>query len=691
MKQGSTDNHDELQIQSLVFVLLLGGVVGLLDPVLEQGITVRSMVAFASGVGLLLLIPVLYGTKSIELTMFFAVLIAWACFFSLFVLSGDHFFLAQGHSVPFAAAMFLRSRLAIGVLVGYGILAIMASFVIQLEWWVPPYLPSEMRRGFVGDSVSIAMIASALALPAAWKELRSRRLIKKERAARAEANEERRRFEKVVNSSYGAIIEADHRGRILLAQGPLIRSMGFQEKELTGRHQLKLLAPKHRPHWIQDITKHPNGLSGEARVLDAAKRERWVSLSTTWFLDSNSQRRYVTAIRDIEQEVASRNQMLEMTRLESLSTICAGLAHDFNNVLTVFGVLCEQIEDEQLQAELLSAQTQASELTAGLLSFSKQRDSVGIPIRVGDFANEIEPIVARIAGAKVTTTWTVECPDAVVVMEHLELQQVFFNLVMNARHAMTHGGEINVRISPQISHRGMPSGTFDNESLVRIEVMDSGEGMDEAILSRAVEPFFTTKPRGVGTGLGLSTTHGTVVNAGGSMNIDSQPGVGTTVTILLPNASHRVAANSSTHKGESVKAQVLGTKAVKASRIAVIEDREILARSICTLLESAGYTPTPFTSAEEFLSTDYQRLFDVVLSDIELPGMNGTELVDRLCESWSDCRVVLTSGHRRYDEAIEKYSSMSIAFIQKPFRLGQLVTAIENVIALGQQPSELAS
>ncbi|MEO1526110.1 MAG: PAS domain S-box protein, partial [Planctomycetota bacterium] len=300
-------------------------------------------------------------------------------------------------------------------------------------------------RSYVGETFSVAMIAAALSIPAAWKELRSRRLDEQERAARADADEGRIRLERVVNSTYGAIVESDESGRIVLAQGPLVNSFGFDEGDLIGRRQLGLIVPSHRRTWGLKTPDRSGGLTGEVRVFDAEQRERWVSFSTTMLIDSNSHPRFITAIRDIEKEIASRHQMQEVERLESLSTICAGLAHDFNNVLTVFGVLCEKFDDAQLRSELMSAQTQASELTEGLLSFAKQRETVDRPILIDEFVQEIRPIVERIAGAKVETRWRVDCPGAVIVMEHLSLQQIFFNLVMNARHAMAHGGRIDIR------------------------------------------------------------------------------------------------------------------------------------------------------------------------------------------------------------------------------------------------------
>ena len=210
--------------------------------------------------------------------------------------------------------MFLRFRLSVTVLIGYSLFAIAASLAIQAEWWSPPFEPTEMRRGFVGESISIAMIAAALSLPAAWKELRSRRLVEMERDAQAEANKERRRFESVVNSSYGAIVEADAKGRIVFAQGPLIESYGYRPDQLLERDQLEFLPTEDRRKWLRFIRDLKSGYSEEARLLDAAGRERWVNLSGGAFTDSNGSRKYVTAIRDVEQEVRARNHMQEMTR-----------------------------------------------------------------------------------------------------------------------------------------------------------------------------------------------------------------------------------------------------------------------------------------------------------------------------------------------------------------------------------------
>ena len=325
----------------------------------------------------------------------------------------------------------------------------------------------------------------------------------------------------------------------------------------------------------------------------------------------------------------------------------------------------------------MQAQAQASELTTGLLSFAKQRESIDRPIRIGDFTKEIEPIIERIAGARISTTWKVECPEAIVVIEHLQFQQVFFNLVMNARHAIPDNGQIRIDIR-ETPARDAVGRAMSSKRFVCIKVTDNGGGMDETVMRRAFEPFFTTKPRGVGTGLGLSTTHGTVVKAGGAIEIQSRVGMGTTVRIHLPIAAGEIPFDHdhtpSIHEEKPVSDR-------SSSRIAVIEDRDILARSICALLRTAGHLPATFHSAEELLRTNYQHDFDLVISDIELPGMNGMELVDRLRETWPNARIILMSGHRRHDREIEHYASTTIAFLPKPFRLAELLETIKKVMS----------
>lgn len=674
--QQDSREHNQLQVQSLIYVLTLGGLVGCLDPIMETGAGVRAAIAFWSGVGLLLLVPIVWYTKDVQRVMACGIAIAWSCFFSCFLLSGDHFYLAQGTSVPIAAAMFLRFRHAVSFFAVHAVCAIVAASLIQFEIWDPPFLPHELGREIIGEAVAVALVAAALTIPAAWKERRSRQAIANESTARKDAEIERRRFENVVSSSYGAIVEADEHGRIYFAEGPLLKKFGYRPEDLVGKHQLSFIPKSDRKTWVRSARSN-EGFSREFLLKGATGELSWVAGSVAIPNDDESVR-FVTAIRDIQQEVLSREQLQNMARLEGLATVCAGLSHDFNNLLTVFGVLFEFIEDDGLRADLLQAHDQATSLTQGLLSFASRRESVNQPTLVGSFVEEMEPIVSRISGATVACRWNVTCPDASVLIEYAKLQQLVINLVTNARHAMPDGGVLTLRLEEvkvdEMDLTAFPAYDLNAGSYVRVEITDTGAGMDEITQARAVEPFFTTKPRGVGTGLGLSTTHGSVVAVGGAMRIDSRLGAGTTITILLPlEAQTAVDDAASATEMERTETQ----EREHGFRIALVDDREILAESMVAMLRRLGHFPSAFYSAEEMLAAEDLEDFQLLITDLELPGMDGLELAEHLAVLHPSMRPILMSGHPQTSESIPD----SMEFLPKPFTLARLVQVIDATLA----------
>lgn len=661
-------SHDVLQVQTLVYVLLLGGLVGCLDPFLESRVGIRATIAFWSGVGLIALVPVLWYTKRVQPVMCAGIAIAWTCFFSFYLLSGDHFYLAHGISVPIAAAMFLRFHSAIFFFLIFATCSVGAACLIELEVWVPPYDPTDLRRGNVGEAISVSLVAAALALPAALKELRNQQAIRRESAARNEAETERARFQSVVNASYGAIVEADAQGRIRFVEGPLIEAFGYKEEDLVGQQQLSFIASTDRFN-CKALEKDRSGANREFRLKDASGESCWVSGSLA-VLDEDEARRYVTAIRDIRQEVLSRERLQEMERLEGLATVCAGLAHDFNNLLTVFGVLFEQIDDAQLREDLLAAHQQATDLTKGLLMFANRGGTAGQPTLLKSFIEDMRPIVSHIAGATVQCHWTFDCQEQLVQLERSRLQQLIVNLVTNARHAMPEGGHLNLRFQQTDSKTEVSERNSQDRAFVRIQVADDGVGMDQRTLARAVEPFFTTKPRGVGTGLGLSTTHGTVASAGGKMQIESQPNEGTTVTVLLPLANGVEPASF----GAPAEDNTVVDSGASYS-IALVEDRKQLADTLIVLLQSSGHSVRAYQSAEDLLASGDINSIEWLISDVELPGQTGIDLAEQLLASQPNLKVILMSGHH-VGRSINHLDS--VVFLEKPFSLQQLTEIVSG-------------
>ncbi len=245
-----------------------------------------------------------------------------------------------------------------------------------------------------------------------------------------------------------------------------------------------------------------------------------------------------------------------------------------------------------------------------------------------------------------------------VLIDPAQLEQVLVNLSVNARDAMPEGGTLSIAIG------GAEGG-------VRITVADDGAGMPAEVRDHAFEPFFTTKEAGEGTGLGLATVHGVVIDAGGTVEIDSEVGRGTTVAIFLPQSDEAL-----TVPEEPVRA---GERAADGASVLVVEDQDPVRRQACRILEAHGYSVRDAPSADEALA-DWQPV-DVLVTDVVMPGMSGQQLAEIARERIPGLRVVFMSGHT--DDVLVRDGARhgDIAFVQKPFTRNSLLRAVEEALA----------
>jgi CheY-like chemotaxis protein len=248
-----------------------------------------------------------------------------------------------------------------------------------------------------------------------------------------------------------------------------------------------------------------------------------------------------------------------------------------------------------------------------------------------------------------------------IEVDRAQLQSAILNVVSNARDAMPDGGVLTLR-TRMID-------TDDDKSMVAVEVSDTGEGMDAETVDRVFEPFFTTKVTGKGTGLGLSQVYGFASQSGGNVTVESEPGKGTTITLALPC----VVADRAVVAGPRVAAF---TEQAPAA-ILVVEDNEEVGAFAETLLSELGHQVTLARSGEEALDISRERKFDVVLSDVVMPGMGGLKLAQILGEEQPQLPVVLATG---YSEEITKSGSGGRLVILKPYRLATLSQALAAAI-----------
>ncbi len=372
----------------------------------------------------------------------------------------------------------------------------------------------------------------------------------------------------------------------------------------------------------------------------------------------------VGTIQDITEYKELETQFRQAQRLESMGRLAGGVAHDFNNLLTVINgyteILVAQLgHNEPLHEaarEIQRAGERAAALTRQLLMFSRRQKVKPADIDLNAVVADSEKMLARLVGDDVTITTTFFPDDARIHADPGAISQILTNFVVNARDAMPEGGQIRIETrgvildDAEARPKGIAGGPY-----VLLTVSDTGSGMDAATVSRIFEPFFTTKARGRGTGLGLSTVYGIVRQSNGAIDVESEPGQGTTFRVYLP-----LAAGAAESKPSDAPSVTFGSET-----ILLVEDEPALRRLITATLQSAGYHTVEAGNAEEALRVLSRGLQpDLVVTDVSMPGMSGVELARQVRADYPVIRVLLISGDIK---AFESAQRSGFPILQKPF------------------------
>jgi two-component system, cell cycle sensor histidine kinase and response regulator CckA len=374
--------------------------------------------------------------------------------------------------------------------------------------------------------------------------------------------------------------------------------------------------------------------------------------------------REVGVVQDVSDEHALEEQLRQSQKLEAVGQLAGGIAHDFNNLLTVIAgnaqLTLMTSGDERVLSdtrELLRAAERASQLVRQLLAFSRSEATELQVVGLNDVVESVAGMLDRLIEEKVEVETDLDREDVAVLANRGRLEQVLLNLAVNARDAMPDGGRLSIR-------------TRSHPDSATLEVSDDGVGMDEHTRSRIFDPFFTTKPRGEGTGLGLSTVYGIVKNAGGSIQVDSEVGRGTTFTITLP----AVHAPELVDEADRPRGLARGM----GERILLVEDEPMVRTVAAEILTRAGYATRSVADGEEALKLfDDGEEFDLLVSDFMMPKLTGLQLAEALRARGVDLPIVYTSGYSAGLE-LEATSDLRSAFVAKPFSGETLTEAVRR-------------
>ena len=353
--------------------------------------------------------------------------------------------------------------------------------------------------------------------------------------------------------------------------------------------------------------------------------------------------RSVAIVRDVTVRERAMEELERSQRLESLGSLAGGIAHDFNNLLAVImnnaHLALAASQGRALQREIeeiKDAAERGAALTRQMLVFARSaRPRASATIDVRREVRYAERLLRRAIGPAVrldVAVWP-ELPH--VMLEPGQLERILMNLVVNARDAMPRGGLVSIDVrQAEIAANETP--TLAAGRYVRIVVRDEGAGMSAEVQRRAFEPFFSTKPKGQGTGLGLSTVYGIVRRAGGHLGLASAPDAGTTVTI------HLAAAEARSTEDESVSSPV--AKRGNGERVLVVDDDDSVRRVAARILREAGYSADEAALPSAAMSSAAEGV-DLLVTDVVLPEMSGRELASRMREMYPDLPVLFVSGH----------------------------------------------
>ncbi len=473
-----------------------------------------------------------------------------------------------------------------------------------------------------------------------------------------------------------AILIRDEEDRILYWNQGAERLYGWKAPDAMGREAgilfgNALTASLQEAH--QAVAREGKW-EGELRQVTRTGRE--IIVASRWTLARDEEGRpksWLVINTDITEKKKLEAQLIQAQRLEAVGLLAGGVAHDFNNLLTVImgfsevvlGGLCEEEPSHQMILEIHKAGQRAAALTRQLLAFSRKQVLAPVILDLNALVSETEKMLRRVIGEDIALTTVLDSALGKVEADPGQMEQVLVNLMVNARDAMPTGGKLTIatrNVELERSSTPVDAEVHVGPSVL-LAVTDTGCGMDEATKARIFEPFFTTKEVGKGTGLGLATVYGIVKQSGGSIEVDSTPGQGTTFKIYLPRPAREVAPANGASSERQIIPRGNGT-------VLLVEDEEAI-RSLASLaLRSAGYSVVEARDGEEALavSEGHRGLIDLLVTDVVMPKLNGRQLADRLASTRPTLRVLYMSGYT--DDAVLRYGvhrNAGMALLQKPF------------------------
>ncbi|KAB8315379.1 PAS domain S-box protein [Tolypothrix campylonemoides VB511288] len=458
------------------------------------------------------------------------------------------------------------------------------------------------------------------------------------------------------------------------------RLLGYTDAELLSRPFTGLVHPDDHADAARVVGALRDGeplQRFEDRLVGADGSIAWISWAAVPLGD-----RFYAVGRDITREREREAALRQAQKMEAVGQLTGGIAHDFNNVLGAvmggFDLIRRKPDDvervRRWAGHGLAAAERGAKLTGQLLAFSRAQRIELKPLRVDDLLHGMRELLARTLGPMVRLRVEPGAADAGVLSDATQLEMAVLNLAINARDAMSDGGDLRIRTRPV---RIDGDAELEAGEYVTIEVSDTGSGMPPDVLARAFDPFFTTKPVGQGTGLGLSQVYGIARQAGGTARVESRAGHGTSVRLLLPRTSLPV------QDAGAAPAASPAAAAHRRARVLVVDDDDMRG-VLVDALEAMGYAVVAAADGASGLQALERAAPDALIVDFAMPGMTGADVVREVRARHPSLPVLFASGYSD-TAAIEAAAGRDARVLRKPFRVDELRLLLDEVLGRGDR------
>ncbi|HKN34956.1 MAG TPA: PAS domain S-box protein [Terriglobales bacterium] len=509
------------------------------------------------------------------------------------------------------------------------------------------------------------------------------------RERRRIARDTEKRYRAIFDAAAIGIVQCTSEGRVVETNPAVERILGYTRQELRGMHFRDITHPDDFPKDLemfeQMVAGKCDSYQMEVRYLRKDKMTGWCHLTVSLVRGPAGEPAFALCmIEDITEHKHAEEQLRESQKMEAVGRLVGGVAHDFNNLLTAV-MLYSDLVSAGLESnsrlhrhvdEIRLASERGAALIQQLLAIARQQAVEPRVLSLNEIVCNMQNLLTRLIGENIELIIETTEDLANVKIDPAQLQQVILNLVLNARDAMPQGGRIHIRTQNcrnqcRFSRHGRE---MSLPACVELVVTDTGVGMDEETRSHLFQPFFTTKSPGQGNGLGLATAYGIIKEAGGSIEVDSEPGKGTRVTVVLPRVEEP------TYKQEPTASH----SAAKAGRetILLVEDDSSVRGSVLRVLTECGYKVIEAANSAEALrlSDEFRGNIDLLLTDLVMPGMGGREVAQQLRRHRTNLCVLFTSGYSQEQTRQIGNAQEEIVLFRKPFTGSALTRKVRELL-----------